>query len=357
MSDAEVDFTVSNGVGRIHLNRPKALNALTLSKIRLIAPKLDAWAGDDAVHAVAITGEGSRAFCAGGDIRAIHDSIRGGDGDFLAAFFAEEYRLNRRIKTYPKPYVAIMDGITMGGGVGVSVHGTYRVATENTVFAMPETGIGFFPDVGGTYFLPRCPGALGTYLGLTGARLGAADALHAGVVTHHVPSHAIPSLLQALGEAEGGLSDPSDFHSAMTAVLDMYHEDPGVSALEGRQAMIDRCFSLPGVEDILEALKAEEDPWAAEQYAALAEKSPTALKVACRQLQVGRHVDFDRAMQIEYRLSQRFCQGHDFPEGIRATIIERGSAPVWSPATLEEVDPATVDGLFAPLPGGDLEFD
>ncbi|SDG91381.1 enoyl-CoA hydratase/isomerase family protein [Roseospirillum parvum] len=357
MSDAEVEFSVSNGVGRIHLNRPKALNALTLSKIRLIAPQLDAWAADDAVHAVAITGEGTKAFCAGGDIRAIHDAIRGGDSAFLAAFFAEEYRLNRRIKTYPKPYVAIMDGITMGGGVGVSVHGTYRVATENTVFAMPETGIGFFPDVGGTYFLPRCPGALGTFLGLSGARLNAADALYAGVVTHHVPSHAIPSLLQALGEAERDLSDVGDYHSAMTTVLDMYHEDPGHSALEERQEMIDRCFGQASVEEILDALKDEDAVWAAEQYAVLAEKSPMALKVACRQLQVGRHVDFDRAMQIEYRLSQRFCQGHDFPEGIRATIIERGTTPEWSPAGLDTVDAAAVDGCFAPLPEGDLAFD
>lgn len=354
--EPEVQFTVDAGVGRILLNRPKALNALTLDKIREMTARLQAWAEDDAVHCVVIEGAGEKAFCAGGDIRRLWEANRDDEDAYVRAFFGGEYQLNRLIKVYAKPFVALMDGITMGGGVGVSVHGSHRIATERTVFAMPETGIGLIPDVGGTYFLPRLPGKIGMYMGLTGARLKAADCYYAGLATHYVPTSRHDDLLQALAEAESDTKTPEEMQTAVTCVLDMFHEDPGKAPLERQQAQIDRCFGGESVEEIVAALKADGSDWAVKQLEVLDSKAPTATKVAFRQLQIGAQLDFDRCMQTEFRLSTRLGHTDDFGEGVRAVIVDKDNAPQWRPATLAEVAQDTVDGFFAPLPDGDIQF-
>lgn len=354
MSEDEILFAVENGIATITLNRPKAMNALTLAQVEAMDPQLRRWATDDAVHAVVIQGTGEKAFCAGGDVVALHRAGQAKDEAYLARFYAEEYRLNRLIKTYPKPYVALLDGVVMGGGVGVSVHGSHRIATERTLFAMPETGIGMFPDVGGTYFLPRLPGKLGMYLGLTGARLRAADCVHAGVATHYVPANRLKDLLQALGEAETEAKTADEMQQAVTVVLDMYGEEPGAAPLAKVQEQIDHCFAGDSVEDILARLAADGSEWAQQTRDTILAKSPTATKVAFRQIQVGAQVDFDRAMQIEYRLSQRFMKGPDFFEGVRALLVDKDNAPKWSPANLDAVAQEAVDAFFAPLEQGDL---
>lgn len=354
--EPEVMFTAEAGVGRILLNRPKALNALTLDKIREMHRQLEAWAAEDAVHCVVIEGAGEKAFCAGGDIRRLWQANRDGEDSYIRAFFGEEYKLNRLIKVYAKPYVALMDGITMGGGVGVSIHGSHRVATERTVFAMPETGIGLLPDVGGTYFLPRLPGKVGMYLALTGARLKAADCYYAGLATHYVPSARRDELLQALAEAESDTKTADEMQTAVTCVLDMFHEDPGSAPLERLRDQIDRCFGGESVEAIVEALTADGSDWAAKQLEAINSKSPTATKVAFRQMQIGPQLDFDRAMQTEFRVSTRLARTSDFGEGVRAVIIDKDNAPRWDPAHTVDIPQDAVDGYFAPLPDGDLQF-
>jgi enoyl-CoA hydratase len=357
MSEEDTLFEVKDGIGIITLNRPKAMNALTLAQVEKIDPQLRAWATDDAVHCVVIQGAGEKAFCAGGDVVALWKAGQAKDEAYLATFYAEEYRLNRLMKTYPKPYVALIDGVTMGGGVGVSVHGSHRVASERTLFAMPETGIGMFPDVGGTYFLPRLPGKLGMYLGLTGARLRAADCVYTGIATHYVPSNRMADMVKALGEAETEAKTSDEMQQVVTAVLDMYHEEPGTAPLEKYRDQIDQCFAADSVEGILACLAEDGSEWALQTAETIRGKSPTATKVAFRQLQVGAQVDFDRAMQIEYRLSQRFMGGPDFFEGVRALLVEKDNAPKWMPADLDSVEEAAVDAYFAPLQQDDLTFD
>ena len=335
------------------LNRPKALNALTLDMCVEFDAQLAAWAEDGAVRALLVEGAGERAFCAGGDVRAIWEAGRSGDR-LTADFFRAEYSLNRRIKTCPKPYIAIMDGITMGGGVGVSVHGSHRVVTERTVFAMPETGIGLFPDVGGSYVLPRLPGALGMYLALTGSRLKAADCLYAGIGTHFVDSAELPALANALAEADWAADDSG---SIADEVIDRFAGDPGAPSLAAHREAIDRCFSADFIERILAALEAEGDDWAGRTLETLNRCSPTSLKVACEALRRGAALDFDAAMVMEYRLSQAFMARHDFYEGVRAVVIEKDNAPAWDPARLEDVTQDLVEAHFAPLGPRDLAFE
>jgi len=349
--EAEILYRMQGPVAVVTLNRPKALNALTLAMCRELDAKLAAWAKDPAVAAVIIEGAGERAFCAGGDVMAIYDSGRG-DRRMAAEFFRAEYRMNHRIFHFPKPYIALLDGIVMGGGVGVSVHGSHRIATENTLFAMPETSIGLFPDVGGSYFLPRLPGALGMFLGLTGSRLKAADCRYAGVATHHLESSRLPDLVDALADADWS----GDAAAAAGRVIGGLAADPGEPPLAARRAAIDRCFSRESPEAILAALEAEGDDWAEATRAELLKRSPTSLKVTFRQLREGAKLDFDRAMVMEYRLSQACVAGHDMLEGIRAAVIDKDRKPVWQPATLAEVDAAAVDAHFAPLGENDLTF-
>ncbi len=338
----EIQFDVRGRAGFVTLNRPRALNSLTLPMIEAMDARLAAWATDPGIDVVVVRGAGERAFCAGGDVRAIWQA--GKDGDPLTRdFFRAEYRLNRRIKIYPKPYVALMDGITMGGGVGVSVHGRIRVATERTLFAMPETRIGLFPDVGGSHFLPRLEGKLGLYLGLTGARLKAADALHAGIATHYVES-------ARLQDVEVALADGDVTLTGLTG-------DPGPAPLAKHRAAIDRCFAGVTVEGIMAALEDEGGEWAATALEALRGASPTSLKITAEELRRGAKLDFDGSMTMEFRLSQACLARHDSYEGIRAALIDKDNAPQWQPADLADVSAELVAAHFAPPPDGDLTFD
>ena len=345
MSSDEILFDVKGAVGVVTLNRPKALNALTLGMVRALHPRLTEWAADPAIERVIVKGEGERAFCAGGDIRALYDWGTAGD-PLAVGFYAEEYALNTFIREYPKPFIAFMDGITMGGGVGLSVHGSHRIATERLTFAMPETGIGLFPDVGGTYFLPRCPGAMGTWLALTGARMKAADAIHGRIADSFVESSRLDALEAAL--AEPGID--------VDTVVAAHAGDPGPAPAMGLQPMIDALFGAETVEGILAALNADGGEWAAQQAQIVRTKSPTSLKVARRQMREGAALDFRGAMQTEFRIVSRIMKGPDFYEGVRATIIDKDGKPDWKPARLEEVSDAAIDAIFAPLENGELQF-
>jgi enoyl-CoA hydratase len=337
------DVLVTNygQVGLIGLNRPPAMNALTLSVVQQIAAALDRFEADRSIARVVIMATAGRAFCAGGDIRVLRDHIERGDTAFALTFWAEEYRLNRRIKRYCKPYIALVDGIVMGGGVGVSVHGSHRIATEKYAFAMPEVGIGFFPDVGATYFLPRCPGKTGWYLALTGLRADCGDAQALGLATAHVKSGRLADLLAALagtGETDAIISDFSEHAPASTIMTE--------------RPLIDRCCSAPTLTAIVrqfEHAAATGSSFAASAVAALAAKSPTSLQIALRQMQIGATLDFDEALRTEYRIVSRLCRGRDFSEGIRAVIIDKDNRPKWQPASLAGVDEDMIQRHFAPL--------
>jgi enoyl-CoA hydratase len=333
----DILFEVHGRLGLVTLNRPQALNAFTLDMYRRLDPVLRAWETDPAIGAVAIQGAGDRAFCAGGDIRAIYEAGQGigPDPGLTRDFFREEYRLIRRVHRYAKPYVALIDGITMGGGAGMALNGRCRVATERTVFAMPENGIGLFPDVGATRFLNACPGRVGRYLGLTGARLGAADALYCGLATHFVPFSRLDDLLASLARGED---------------LAPFAADPGPPPLAVRQAEIDRLFGADTVEAILARL---DEP----TRKSVLRGSPTSLKIFLRQMDVGRDYDLDAALKLEFRISQHVMAGHDFYEGVRALIIDRDQKPAWRPAALAEVDAALVESYFASLGDDELDFD
>ena len=339
--DAEILFEIKGAIGLITLNRPKALNALNVPMVDAMREMLGEWAADDAVKVVVVQGAGEKSFCAGGDIRFLTESGKAGDGG-AARFWGDEYRLNTEIKRYPKPYVALIDGITMGGGVGISVHAPYRVATERTLFAMPETGIGLFPDVGGGYFLPRLAGCMGYYLGLTGARLKAADTLHAGIATHYTASDNLPALVERLAAGE-----------AVAAVLADFHVDPGPAPIDAHRADIDRLFVGETVEAVLAALDTDGGDFAKAQAATIRTKSPTSLKLTLRQLRHGASLDFEANMAMEFRLGQFVLKGNDFYEGVRAVIVDKDQAPKWNPPTLADVDDAVIEQAFAPLPQGD----
>ena len=355
MSDTdEILLGREGGLATLIINRPKALNALTLDNYRRIDPALRAWEADTSVHAVVVRGVGDRAFCAGGDVRAVYEAGRGisGDPDLPAVFFREEYELIRRIHHFPKPYIAVIDGIAMGGGAGISVNGAYRVATERTLLAMPETGIGLFPDVGATRFLNRCPGHIGRYLGLTGARVNAADALYCGFATHAVKHDSIEALLDEMSRE----------HVAIEDCLRRFAGELGPTPLAALRPAIDRCFARDSVEAILDALAVEsagggvDAEWAEETRASLRTKSPTSLKITLRQLTIGRDYDLDAALSLEYRLTQHAMAGHDFYEGVRAMLIDRDRKPQWRPAALTEVTDSAVDAYFAPIGDRELRF-
>jgi enoyl-CoA hydratase len=342
--DAEVLFEQIGALGLITLNRPRALNALTRGMCVAMNAQLVRWQDDDAILAVVIRGAGERAFCAGGDIRMLYEAGRAG-GSGATDFYREEYRLNARIRHFPKPYISLLHGIVMGGGVGVSVHGSHRVADASAVFAMPETGIGLFPDVGGSYFLPRLPGEIGMYLALTGSRLKTADMLFAQVATHSVPVRNWPMLIDRLAAGE-----PPD------AALAGLPDEPGAPSLPEYLEVVDCCFAHGSVEAILAALDEDENTWAPLAAITIRMKSPTSLKISFRQLREGKSLAFDDCMRMEFRMVNRVMGGNDFYEGVRATIIEKDSEPLWRPETLNEVSDSDVDAYFAPLGEGELKL-
>src|SRR5499427_8719596 len=334
---SEILFERRGTAGVIILNRPQALNAVSHAMVRALAQQLADWESDGAVTRVLITASGGRAFSAGGDLRALYDLGRAGRYDEALGFFRDEYALNAQIKRYRKPYVALIDGIVMGGGVGVSVHGSHRVAGDRFLFAMPEVGIGFFPDVGGTWFLPRLPGELGTYSALTGERLKAADGVGAGVATHRVSSARVADLQDALC---GNV--PVD------ALLAAFAEPAGEGPVLARRPAIDRLFVGDRVEDILRQLDDEaarggaDAGWAAATAATIRSRAPVSLKVALAQVRRGRTWSFEDCMRAEFRIVSRFVYDHDFYEGVRAAVIDKANTPRWRPAASADVDDAEV---------------
>ena len=350
----EILLERQGGLGIITLNRPKALNTLSLAMYRIFDPQLVAWGGDARVQALLVRGAGDRAFCAGGDVRAIYDARhQAGGGDYKADFFREEYCLIQRVHRFPKPYIALCDGITMGGGCGISINGSHRVATERTVFAMPEVHIGLFPDVGASRFLNRCPGRIGRYLALTGARIRAADALYCGFATHYVPHERIGNVTAALAALEW---QERERRRQVDAVIARFAEDPGPASLPELQAGIDRCFAGDSVEAIVAALQREDADWARAALAQIERASPLSLKTTLHQLDLGRGMEIEAALALEYRMTQHVMQGHDFFEGIRALLVDKDNAPRWQHASLEAVSAAEVAACFADLGERELRF-
>ncbi|MET4134906.1 enoyl-CoA hydratase/isomerase family protein [Pseudarthrobacter sp. PvP090] len=339
-ASAEVLFELRGRLGVVTLNRPQAVNALTAGMASAMLEQLTLWADDDAVAAVLVRGAGDRGLCAGGDIVAIYRDMLDG-GDATADFWAEEYRMNALISGYPKPYVAFMDGLVLGGGVGISAHGSVRIVTERTRMGMPETTIGFVPDVGGTLLLSRSPGESGTHAALTGAHLSGADALFLGLADHFVPSAKLAELAEAL-ESE----TPGD------AVARFAGEAPP-SVLSAQQEWIDACYSSDDAEEIVRRLRAVGGE-ASDAADTIEAKSPTAVKVALESLRRVRGLGLDEALEQEYRVGLRFLAGPDFREGIRAQVVDKDRDPHWQPATLAEVSRGDVESYFAPL--GDREL-
>ncbi|MEU7315038.1 enoyl-CoA hydratase/isomerase family protein [Streptomyces sp. NPDC007083] len=330
-------------VGRLVLNRPRALNALDREMVDRLTEALDTWERDDTVTAVVLSGAGERGLCAGGDIRGIHEDVRQGGGAESARFWAAEYRLNARIARYSKPYVALMDGVVMGGGVGVSAHGSVRVVTERSRVAMPETGIGFVPDVGGTWLLSRAPGELGTHLALTAGAVGAADALLCGLADHFVPADRLADFAASLARTP-----------AADAVA-RYATTPPESELAGHRPWIDACYRSDSVPEILVRLRDHGGTAAKEAAAAVESKSPTSLKVTLAALRRARGLaSLEAALEQEYRTSVAALSSPDFAEGVRAQIIDKDRNPRWSPAALDDVSEEEVARHFATPESGDL---
>uniref|UniRef100_L7MAZ4 3-hydroxyisobutyryl-CoA hydrolase, mitochondrial n=1 Tax=Rhipicephalus pulchellus TaxID=72859 RepID=L7MAZ4_RHIPC len=346
-SDVLLEKVGNKGV--ITLNRPKALNALSLEMVRQIYPVLKKWDTDPEMKMVIIkAAPGSKAFCAGGDVKAIA-LTQGKESELRDAFFREEYRLNNLIASLTVPYVALVDGVTMGGGVGLSVHGTFRVATERTVFAMPETAIGFFPDVGGSYVLPRLPGKLGLYLGLTGQRMIGWDVLKGRIATHFSSS-------QRMEHIEGDLMRLTSPNISDIDKILIKHQDQCEAdfrkefILKKYMGRINAAFDAPSVEKIIENLKKDNSDWAKEQLTTLSKMSPLSLKITFKLLEEGIRLTLQDALKMEFRLSQRFMQDSDFYEGVKSVLIDRTGNPKWNPATLEEVTDEKVNSYFEPLP-------
>jgi enoyl-CoA hydratase len=340
----QIRFERSGKAGIVTLTRPKALNALTHRMIKALSAALKTWEDDRSVEVVILKAEG-RAFCAGGDILEVYEAGRAGKR--LTEFFADEYRLNAQIDRFGKPYVSLIDGVCMGGGMGISVHGSHRVMTENAVFAMPEVGIGFFPDVGGSYVLPNLGSSFGMYLGLTGNKIEYGDALWSGIATHTVEAAYLPAIAEEIAESGDPGTELREFFRAARRKTD------GATL----QA-INRHFSLGSLLDIVASLEraAGDDKFAADTLATIRARSPTSLHVAFRAITAGSTMSMNACMKMEFRILNRMLQSHDLYEGIRAALIEKGSVPRWQPPRLEDVSTAAIDAYFAPLPDGDLEL-
>ena len=337
----DVNIHKHGRIGHISLNRPRALHALTLDMCHAMSAALTEWENDDSVEAVILDHAEGRGFCAGGDINLLRKSALEDGGVAGRRFFHDEYQLNHQMMTYPKPIVAFMDGITMGGGVGIALPCKYRVATENTRFAMPETGIGLFPDVGGGWHLSRIGGRIGQFLALTGARLDGSECLWAGIATHYVPSEMLEELKARIVEKPdrigGILSEPVG--------------TPPKARIEENADLIRKHFASDRYEDILASLEADDSDWAAKERDTLGTKSPQTCKVALRQLAESEKLDgFADNMKMEYRIASRVLLRPDFAEGVRAVIVDKTNDPKWDPPTPEDVSDELIDSIFAPLP-------
>ena len=340
----EIRFERTGKAGIVTLARPKALNTLTHAMVKALSAALAAWEDDRGVEVVILKAEG-RAFCAGGDILEIYKARQ--EGKRLTEFFADEYRLNAQIDRFKKAYVSLIDGICMGGGMGISVHGSHRVMTENAVFAMPEVGIGFFPDVGGSYVLPDLGSSFGMYLGLTGNKIEYGDALWSGIATHTVEAAYLPAIAEEIAESGDPGTELREFFRAARRKTD-----------EACLHSIARHFSLGTPQDIVTSLEraAGTDKFAADTLATIRSRSPTGLHVTFRAITAGSTMSMGECMKMEFRIVNRMLQSHDLYEGIRAALIDKGSVPNWQPPRLEDVRPEAVDAFFAPLPEGDLQL-
>ncbi|KAI7890271.1 ClpP/crotonase-like domain-containing protein [Mucor mucedo] len=334
-AQADVLAKSNLAVREVVLNRPQKLNALNLAMVRAMTPELQAWEKSDLAKVILLKSSGGKGFCAGGDVKTVIDLAEAGDAN-ATNFFKEEYQLDHYIATMDTPFVSIMDGITMGGGVGLSVHAPFRIATENTLFAMPETAIGFLPEVGGSFFLSRLDGQIGTYLGLTGKRLKGTDVLYAGVATHFVPSSRLPALESRLSELDG--ANHEMINSAIEEFSAELENEPSFSLTGETRLAIDRCFKYDHVEQIVAAVeKEEESEWKTETLKALNKMSPTSLKVTLQQLRNGSTLSLAQCFKMEYHLVQKFLGEHDFKEGVTATLVTK-TQPKWQPSQLSQVD-------------------
>lgn len=352
---ADLEFSTVDSqdgqIGVITLNRPKALNALNYQMIVELKQQLLQWATDDAIVAVLIQSNNQKAFCAGGDIRQIYQRDLDGENT-NSTFFTDEYQLNYIIHQYPKPYIALLDGIVMGGGVGISLHGSHPIGTENVRFAMPETTIGFFPDIGGTHILAHARGEIGTYLALSGDTIGIADAFYSGVLQHHIAQQHLPAFLEALTTTP--LRDNPQ--QAVDRLIAEFATTTDNAPLAEKQALIDACFAFDNVEAIFAQLLSHQDAWSQETLKILQRKSPTSLKISLQHIRSVKKMNFAACLQQDFRIVNRCLQSHDFFEGVRALLIDKDQQPAWNPADLEHVTPSIVDAYFEPLPEGELEL-
>ena len=342
-SQPELLCTIQGQVGIITLNRPAVLNSLNVSMLAGMHRQLRDWSGQPEIKAVVVRGAGSKGLCAGGDVRAVYEA-RGND-DFMDRVYRVEYQLDEYISRYPKPYIALMSGYTMGGGCGISIHGKYRVVTQSTVIAMPEVSIGLFPDIAASYFLSRCPGATGMYLGLTAARISGGDALYLGLADHCLDSDSFDHLI-------GLLADSGDAKRAL-AELEVA---PEKSKVETFREDIDACFAHDSVANILAAVKSHPGDWAREAERALRAASPTSLEIAFRAIREGRGKSLRECLVTDFRIAQRLMKQDDYFEGVRALIIDKDRRPKWNPPSLAEVERAAIDRCFTPLPSNELTF-
>ncbi|WP_028389554.1 enoyl-CoA hydratase/isomerase family protein [Legionella fairfieldensis] len=337
---ADIAFTEEGHLGIVTLNRPQALNALTLDMIKALQQQLLCWEKENSIHAVIVRAEGGKAFCAGGDIRRLYETGRNGEDKM--SFFWHEYRLNHYIHQFSKPYIPLMDGITMGGGVGISLHGSHPIATQNFSFAMPETGIGFFPDIGASYLLSRCPGAMGIYLGLTGNRLSAEEAKALGLVKEVVAADRQETILEQLLTID--LS--TNASEKVTATLRKFALPLEEFALKDEQQAINTCFALNTVEKIYAALEQRDDEWATNVLCNLEKKSPLSLKITLAQILKAEFLSLKECLEMDYCLVSHFMRDHDFYEGVRALLVDKDKRPHWQPENLSLVSDTKVAGYF-----------
>lgn len=340
MSEAEITFEKIGRCGVITLNRPRALNALSLDMIAAMGGGLDEFARDAEIRSVVARSASPTAFCAGADIKRVAELGKAGRHAEQLAFLQREYRNCRRIKSYPKPYVALIDGIIMGGGAGIAVNGAHRVVGERVSFAMPEVGIGFFPDVGASYFLPRLPAKIGVYLAATGARAALGDLVALGLATAHVPAARFDALLDRLVDGE-------DAEGAIATEK----VAPPASSLLAEGEGIERAFAAPSLAAVLAEVETQSagSAFAASTLKTLRARSPTSMAIALKQMQLGADLDFDAALDMEFRIASRIVLGHDFYEGVRAALVDKDHAPRWNPASVEAIEAADIAAYFAPL--------